>query len=236
MIAEGLFLLAALAQDAAADPEPLQVRFLHEGACGAKACPKERHWKFLAGDRPPGDTYDFADALQAEADARRAGAPRPELSERIVFFGGDRTVPWGTVLWAMKRCAQVGIYKIAWLKPGAEKGEMAHKFWLTDAPKNERCGIANPRVTLLWDESQGGLVRRVGEKTFVATADEMIAALRAELSALQKLGKTEWPVEIGAGPDVPWKHLIEAMDRCRSEGLEMQVVPVVWRKAAEGKK
>jgi biopolymer transport protein ExbD len=235
MVAVALWSLAFLTGNPS-DDAPLQVRFVHEGACGVKPCPKERHWKFQAGDRALGDTYDFAEAIQAEADAQRAGAPRPDLSERIVVFGGDRSAPWATVMWAMRQCAQAGIYKMAWLKPGGGKGAFAHKFWLKDPVKDDRCRLADPQISLRWDDALGGLIRGVPHRRSMATMDELMAGLREQVSDMQKAGKTEWVVEIDPGADVPWKHVIEVMDRCRSDGFEnLEILPVLRRKAAPQK-
>jgi biopolymer transport protein ExbD len=235
MVRELLLLLALLVQDPVAGPEPLQVRFVHDPGCTEKPCRKDRHWKFLAGEGVPGDSDDFSEAIQREADAHRTGAPRPELSERIVFFGGDRSVPWETVNWAMRRCALSGIYKMAWLKPGSPKAEMAHKFWL---PEQERDSgllrIGDAEITLRWDPAAGGLVRRIRHWAPATTLDALMADVKAYHAALRKSGKTEGPVLIDAGGDVLWKDVIEVMDRCRAEGFEkLELVPALRRKAAE---
>ena len=242
MVAAGLIWLAVLAQEGAGSPEGFHIRFLHEASCEAlkegKGCRKERHWKFGTKDQVLGGFPDMVEALDKEAEAHRAGAPRPELSERVVFLGGSPLVPWGMVSWTMRQCAQAGIYKIAWLKPGSEKEEMVHKFVLRD-PEREptQLQVADPEIVLRWDDAQGGLIRRVGHRTVVTSLDQMVAEVRQTIARLKEIGKSEFPVRIDAGEDVPWKHVIEVLDRCRSEGLEnLEFVPKLRRKAAAAEK
>jgi hypothetical protein len=223
MIAAGLFWLALQVA-----PEPLQVRFHHEGRC-EDPCRDEGHWKAPA-----------LDALQKEADAHREGAPRPELSERIVFFGGDRGVPFSVVMGAMRRCIRVGIYKMAWVD---DKGEMGTKFWLKD-PEGPSlvCKREDIQVVLKWDPKRREHIRRIGARPSVGSIAELRPTIRQMIADFKKVGRSlDYPVFIDAEDDltwngVSWREVVEVMDLCRAEGLDkFEFLPLLRRKAAEKK-
>jgi hypothetical protein len=224
-------------------PAGLEVRFLHEGACGAeRPCREERHWTIRVGDRVLAGSSELAALLGKEADAEREGAPRPELSERIVFFDGNRSAPVGLVLGAMRDAAKAGIYKMAWLKEGAAAGEMAYKFQLRDPdPPSGVCLLKEEvRVLLKWDPKRGERIRWVNGRS-VASLDALAAAVRELVATLRRMGRVELALFLDVERDLTWddaswREVVEVMDRCRAEGLEQfEFVPALRRKAAAGK-
>ena len=244
MIVARVLCLGLLAQDPV--PEPFPVRFLHEGACeairGEKPCREEGHWKVQAGERRLDGLEEFGAVVQKEADGHRTGAPRPELSERIVMLGGHRGVPFSTVMKTMRRCAEAGIYKLAWEKSGAETGEMGLKFRLADPlPPSELCLLKEEiRVVLKWDPKRGERIRWINGRS-VGSTDELMKGIRTLVTDLRRMGREELPVFLDADrdltwDDVAWKDVAEVMERCRAEGLEsFEFQPLLRRKAAAKK-
>ena len=192
-----------------------------------------------AGDRVLAGRSELAALLGKAADAQREGAPRPELSERIVFFDGNRSAPVGLVLGAMREAAKVGIYKMAWLKEGAASGEMATKFRLRDPdPPAGLCLLKEEvRVLLKWDPKRGERIRWVNGRS-VASLDALAAAVRELAANLRKMGRTELAVFLDVEQDltwddVSWREVAEVMDRCRAEGLDQFEFLPALRRAAQ---
>ncbi len=238
MVRVALLILGLLAPSG----EGLELRFVHEGACGAeRPCREQGHWRIRAGDRVLAERSELEVLLGKEADAQRDGAPRPELSERIVFFAGDRGAPAGLLLGAMRDAAKVGIYKMAWLKEGSATGEMSMKYWLPDPDPPKLCTLKEEVTFVLkWDPKRRERVLRLNGRA-AASHDDLMKELRALLARLRKTGRTEFQVFLDVERDLTWDdgswgELEELMGRCRAEGLEQfEFVPALRRKAAEKK-
>jgi biopolymer transport protein ExbD len=237
MVGAGLIWLALLGLDLPGQEqkvlpgEPFPLRLFHEGKCApadaGKICPDDRHWKVDAGGRAL-DFDDLDEVLKGEAERERKGAPHAQLSERSVEIGGEPRTPWARVITVMRRSAAAGIYKIALRGSGAGR---SLKFWLRE-PERKPVGFRLQELTaiLSYDRIRGRTVRRVGARGEVESLDELIAGLKDVRAELRRGGKTDFPVILDVGLDVPWEDVFALMERLRSAGFEtLEFVPDLRR-------
>ena len=180
-------------------------------------------WLTLGPSRPGAPLQ--ADEIRIRIDHEGACAASPCTDEQhwkaspFKLDAGKRIViqsvagaPWGAVRRVMKSCAEEKRYQVEWAM-GAE----TRKIRIPEPPPPrapEKVILEEIRICLLPGS------RRVGHRMEAATVDELMDTIRAMIADYKKAGKTEWPIFIDAAPEVPWREVIQIVDRCAKEQFD----------------
>ena len=90
------------------------------------------------------------------------------------------------------------------------------------------------KIWMKWDPSANAVTRKVNNSE-VKDDTDLQSLLSQRKANFEAAGKTEVPVSIDAGPDVPWKDVIWAMNLCKREKLEKIEFAAPWPDAAAAK-
>jgi biopolymer transport protein ExbD len=98
----------------------------------------------------------------------------------------------------------------AWLpKDGNQPGTPIHVI------------LEEVRVFMRWDSAQNVTIRKVGNRSPVASDQELSETLVSLKTDYERAGKSEVPVVIDATPDVPWQDVVHVLDLCKAQKLPM---------------
>jgi biopolymer transport protein ExbD len=75
------------------------------------------------------------------------------------------------------------------------------------------------RIFMRWEPSTGATIRKVGNRSPVATDSELMETIRSMKSDYERAQKPDVPVKIDSTPDVPWTEVIHVLDLCKAEKL-----------------
>lgn len=205
----GIFWLvvAAPGKQPVLQDDGVRIRIEHEGDGDPARCTDLRHWKH----QPAG--FDGI---------------RPD---RRVVVHAAATAPWGAVRQVLDGCAQAGLYQVEWSTPASD----ALKVWLPEPPPSrgpEKVFLEQIRISLSRKPGREETVRNVGNRAESPTIDDLMHIVLMMVADYGKAGKTEAPIHLDPGADVPWKDVIQIVDICRKERLgPVEFVPPLHRRA-----
>ena len=187
--------------------EELRILIEHQKDCDVARCTDLRHWSQRPAD------------LSGERDDRR-----------VVILTAS-TAPWGAVRRALDGCVQAGLYQIEW---PTSAGNLPVPIPGPPAPKGpEKVVLEQIRICLSRKPGREETVRRVGNRAESPTIEDVMHHVLTMVADYGKAGKTEAPIYVDPGLDVPWQDVIQIVDICRKERLgPIEFVPPLHRKTA----
>ncbi|MBI5367418.1 MAG: biopolymer transporter ExbD [Planctomycetes bacterium] len=83
------------------------------------------------------------------------------------------------------------------------------------------------KIWMKWDPDTSRTIRKVNQSDAASDAD-LESLLGQRKANFESAGKPDVPVSIDAGPDVPWKDVIWAMNLCKRQKLEKIEFAAPW--------
>jgi hypothetical protein len=146
----------------------------------------------------------------------------PKVKDRGVVLAGPDSTPWGLIQPVRKACAKAGIPSNEWRMADRRLVVPTPRPYIPPRPGAPELVRLEEIVAVLRRDGAGdGLVRRIGTRKPMDSTEEMIQLILRMTSDYRKAGKTEFPVYIDAGKDIPWKEVVFMMDAIRKAGIDL---------------